>query len=220
MNGLKPFGDRVEGGRLLAGKLRRYAHRNDVIVLGLPRGGVEVAYEVAGVLDAPLDVFVVRKIGMPGYEETAIGAIASGGVVIMNEKTTTQLAPIKTRVQAVIQKEKKELARRELLYRDERAMPVVKNKTVILVDDGLATGATMYAAVQALRRLSPARIVVAVPVASPDSCEFFKKAADECVCAITPEVFYAVGSWYENFAPTSDETVKKLLLLSERRMAA
>jgi predicted phosphoribosyltransferase len=220
MSDLKPFKDRAEGGRLLARKLRHYARRNDVIILGLPRGGVEVAYEVAKVLEAPLDVFVVRKIGMPGHEEMAVGAIASGGIAVMNEEAMAQLAPVEARVREVIERERKELGRRERLYREDRAMPAVKGKTVILVDDGLATGSTMHAAVQALRRLSPERIVVAVPVASPGSCELFKKAADECICAVTPEFFYAVGNWYENFTPTSDETVKKLLELSERRMAA
>lgn len=214
----RPFHDRREAGQVLASKLKKYKEKKGTIVLGLPRGGVEVAYEVADSLGLPLDIFVVRKIGMPGHEESAIGAIASGGILVMNEELTAQLAPIKDRIDAVIEKERKELMRRERLYRDGRAMPAVEGKTVILVDDGLATGATMYAAVHALRRLSPARILVAVPVAAPESCEAFKKEADECVCAVTPEVFYAVGQWYKNFGPTSDQTVQELLALSERRI--
>ncbi|HEX9490430.1 MAG TPA: phosphoribosyltransferase [Stellaceae bacterium] len=185
---MKPrfFRDRREAGRVLAEKLAAYAHRPDVIVLALPRGGVPVAAEVARALGAPLDVFVVRKLGVPGAEELAMGAVASGGVRVVNDAAVTGLGIPRYVVDAVTAQEQQELARRERDYRGGRPPPDVRGKTVILVDDGLATGATMHAAIAALRRLQPARIVVAVPTASPDTCEKLRAEVDEVICAITP----------------------------------
>jgi erythromycin esterase-like protein/predicted phosphoribosyltransferase len=205
------FLDRRDAGRRLAEKIAGYSHRPDVLVLALPRGGVPVAYEVARALNAPLDVFVVRKLGVPGYEELAMGAVATGGVRVLNNEIIEALgipAPI---IDAVTARERQELARRERLYRGSRPQPDVRGRTVILVDDGLATGATMYAAIEALRQQGPARIVVAVPTASPDTCEEMKRRADEVVCAITPEPFHAVGRWYQEFSQTTDEEVRELL---------
>src|SRR6202521_3551535 len=186
------FRDRREAGRLLAGKLAAYANRPDVLVLALPRGGVPVAYEVARALRAPLDVFVVRKIGVPGYEELAMGAVATGGVRVLNEQLVTRLGIPDHLIEAVAAREQKELARRERLYRGNRPLPDVRGQTVILVDDGLATGATMHAAIQALRHQNPASIVVAVPTASPEACEEMRVEADDVICAVTPEPFHAV----------------------------
>ena len=199
---------------MLAQKLAKYANRPDVIVLALPRGGVPVAYEVARALNAPLDVFLVRKLGIPGYEELAMGAIASGGVRVLNDQLVRALAIPDYVIEAVAQWEGKELARRERAYRGDRSPPDVRGRTVILVDDGLATGATMLAAVRALRQQQPGRIVVAVPTASPETCELLKGEADEVICAITPEPFRAVGFWYENFAQTTDDEVRDLLARS------
>ena len=189
------FRDRREAGRQLAAKLAKYAGRPDVIVLALPRGGVPVAYEVARALGAPLDVFVVRKLGVPGYEELAMGAVATGGVGVLNEQLVNRLGIPERLIDAVAAREQQELARRERLYRDGRSAPDVRGRTVILVDDGLATGATMHAAMEALRQLQPARIVVAVPTASPEVCEEMKAEVDDVICAITPEPFQAVGLW-------------------------
>ena len=189
------FRDRREAGRQLAAKLAKYAGRPDVIVLALPRGGVPVAYEVARALGAPLDVFVVRKLGVPGYEELAMGAVATGGVGVLNEQLVNRLGIPERLIDAVAAREQQELARRERLYRDGRPPPDVRGRTVILVDDGLATGATMHAAIEALRQLQPARIVVAVPTASPEVCEEMKAEVDDVICAITPEPFQAVGLW-------------------------
>lgn len=205
------FRDRGEAGRLLAAKLSAYANRPDVLVLALPRGGVPVAYEVARALGAPLDVFVVRKLGVPGYEELAMGAVATGGVRVLNDRIVNGLGIPGYIIDAVAAQEQQELARRERLYRGGRPPPDVRGRTVILVDDGLATGATMHAAVQALRQLQPARIVVAVPTASPDTCEELRAEVDEVICAITPEPFQAVGRWYEDFSQTTDEEVRELL---------
>jgi len=205
------FCDRREAGRELATKLAHYANRPDVTVLALPRGGVPVAYEVARALGAPLDVFVVRKLGVPGYEELAMGAIATGGVRVLNDEVVRGLSLPDYVIDAVAAKEEMELGRRERLYRGGRPPPDVRGRTAILVDDGLATGATMYAAIKALRQLQPARIVVAVPTASPDTCEALKTEADEVICAITPRPFYGVGRWYENFSQTSDDEVRSLL---------
>src|SRR3981081_1692332 len=205
------FRDRREAGRLLAAKLSGYANRPDLLVLALPRGGVPVAYEVARALGAPMDVFVVRKLGVPGYEELAMGAVATGGVGVRNDTLIDRLGLHEQIVEAVAARELQELARRERLYRRGRPPPDVRGRTVILVDDGLATGATMHAAIQALRRQNPARIVVAVPTASPDTCEEMKTQADEVICAITPEPFHAVGRWYRDFSQTTDEEVGALL---------
>jgi len=205
------FRDRTEAGRLLAERLGVYAGRPDVLVLALPRGGVPVAYEVAKALDAPLDVFVVRKLGVPGHEELAMGAIASGGVMALNDDLVQALHIPHRLIEAVAARELVELERRERVYRDDRPMPDVHGRTVILVDDGLATGSTMRAAVAGLRRLGPARIVVAVPTAVPSTCEEFRHEADECVCDITPEPFHAVGLWYEDFSQTTDDEVRDLL---------
>jgi predicted phosphoribosyltransferase len=205
------FRDRTEAGRRLAEDLARFAHRADVRVLALPRGGVPVAAEVARALDAPLDVFVVRKLGVPGHEEYAMGAIATGGVVLLNDHVVRSAGVSDAAVQRVLQDEHRELERRERRYRGDRPPPDVLGNTVILVDDGLATGSTMLAAVAALRAEKPARIVVAVPVASADTCTTVRRAADDVVCSVTPEPFYAVGLWYEDFAQTTDEEVHDLL---------
>lgn len=205
------FQDRTEAGRMLAEKLTAYVGQSDVIVLALPRGGVPVGYEVAQVLGSPLDIFVVRKLGVPGHEELAMGAIASGGGCVLNDEVLQALR-IPTRVvEAVAARELRELDRREQAYRGGRPAPEVRGRTVILVDDGLATGSTMRAAVAALRRLGPARIVVAVPTAAPSTCEEFRHLADECICDITPEPFHAVGLCYEDFSQTTDDEVCDLL---------
>lgn len=205
------FSDRAEAGRLLSGRLLAYAGRPDVLVLALPRGGVPVGYEVARALGVPLDVFVVRKLGLPGHEELAMGAIASGGVCVLNDEVIDALRVPRSVIKEVIDQELRELERRERAYRDDRPPPDVRGLTVILVDDGLATGSTMRAAVAALRRLEPARIVVAVPTAAPSTCEEFRHLADECICEITPEPFQAVGLWYEDFSQTTDDEVRDLL---------
>ena len=213
---MKPrhFRDRSEAGQLLAAKLHTYANRPDVIVLALPRGGVPVAFEVASVLRAPLDVFLVRKLGVPGYEELAMGAVATGGIRVLNEEIVRGLRIPDYVIDAVATWEEQELARRERVYRGESPQPDVQDRTVILVDDGLATGATMLAAIKALRRQQPARIVVAVPTASPEACGEMRTEADDVVCAITPEPFYSVGLWYEDFSQTTDEEVRDLLARS------
>jgi predicted phosphoribosyltransferase len=211
----RSFSNRREAGRLLATKLGAYANRNDVIVLALPRGGVPVAYEVAVALSAPLDVFVVRKLGVPGHEELAMGAVASGGIRVLNDDVVGMLRIPDHIIDAVARNELQELDRRERLYRDARPQPSVKGKTVILIDDGLATGATMLAAIEALRQLGPGRIVVAVPTAASETCEEMRKKADDVICAITPEPFYAVGVWYRDFSQTSDEEVRDLMARSE-----
>ena len=207
----RAFPNRAEAGRLLAEKLEKYADRNDVIVLGLPRGGVPVAYEVAKSLRVPLDVFIVRKLGVPGFEELAAGAIASGGVRVLNEDVLRALPNADEIIESVTAKETAELERREKSYRDDRPAPELRDRVVILVDDGLATGATMHAAVKALRQRGLAKIVVAVPVGPPDTCREFEDEADETICASTPEFFQAVGQYYEDFSQTSDEEVRDLL---------
>ncbi len=213
------FRDRSEAGRLLAAKLTAYANRPDVLVLALPRGGVPVAYEVARALDAPLDVFLVRKLGVPGYEELAMGAVATGGVSVLNDQLVRALQIPDYVIDAVAAWEQNELARRERVYRDDRPQPDVRGRTVILVDDGLATGSTMLAAVKALRQRQPARIVVAVPTASPVTCAEMRNEADDVVCAITPEPFYSVGLWYQDFSQTTDEEVRELLARSAATVA-
>ena len=217
--GPRVFRDRTEAGRLLAGLLEQYAGKPDAIVLALPRGGAPVAYEVAKALHAPLDVFVVRKLGIPGHEELAMGAVATGGVRVLNDQVVRGLSIPDSVIDAVADGELQELERRERVYRGNRPPHDVRGKTVILVDDGLATGSTMLAAAQALRQQGPARIVVAVPVASPDTCELLKAYVDEVVCATTPEPFYAVGLWYRDFSQTTDEEVRELLERSAAEVA-
>ena len=208
------FRDRREAGQLLATKLTAYANRPEVLVLALPRGGVPVAYEVARALGSPMDIFLVRKLGIPGYEELAMGAIATGGVRVLNEDLVSGLRIPDYIIDEVAASEQQELMRRERLYRGDRPAPNVRGRTVILVDDGLATGATMLAAVKALRQQQPARIVVAVPTAAPETCEQLRTKADDVICAITPEPFHAVGLWYEDFSQTTDEEVRELLARS------
>ena len=209
-----PFRDRSHAGRALAAKLRRYAREPSLLVLGLPRGGVPVAYEVAQRLGVPLDVFIVRKLGVPGFEELAAGAIASGGVRVLNEDVLRALPNADEIIESVTVKETAELERREKSYRDDRPAPELRDRVVILVDDGLATGATMRAAVKALRQRGVAKIVVAVPVGPPDTCREFEDEADETICASAPEFFQAVGQYYEDFSQTSDEEVRDLLARS------
>lgn len=210
------FSDRKAAGRALAAALGNYEGGDDVLVLALPRGGVPVAYEVATALEAPLDIFVVRKLGVPGHEEYAMGAIASGGVRVLNEEIVFSLGISERAVAEVAEKEGRELARREQAYRGERPAPAIRDKTVILVDDGLATGATMQAAVRAVHLQQPKRLVVAVPVAPPDVCAQLRRQVDEVVSVITPEPFYAVGLWYKSFPQTSDEEVRELLAAAPR----
>jgi putative phosphoribosyl transferase len=205
------FSDRREAGRLLAEHLSGYAGRDDLIVLALPRGGVPVAFEVARTLKAPLDVFVVRKLGVPGHAELALGAIASGGVRVLNEDVVAALRLDDQTIERIAASELTEVQRRERAYRGERPAPELREKVAILVDDGLATGATMRAAALAARKLEPKRLVVAVPVAAGPTCNEFRDVVDDVVCALTPEPFYAVGLWYENFEQTSDDQVRELL---------
>jgi len=205
------FHDRRDAGRVLAAKLSAYAHRSDVTVLALPRGGVPVGYEVARALHAPLDVFLVRKLGVPGQGEFAMGAIAAGGVQVLNQDMIELLGLRPDEVGAVVLAERQELARREHVYRAGRPALQLEGRTVVVVDDGLATGSTMRAAVEALRAMAPARIVVAVPVAAAETCQALRAEADTVVCASTPEPFHAVGAWYEDFAQTEDGEVRELL---------
>jgi putative phosphoribosyl transferase len=205
------FRDRHDAGRRLATELRAYAKQPDVLVLALPRGGVPVGYEVASALGVPLDVFIVRKLGLPWHEELAMGAIASGGVRVLDEDMIRVARVSAADLERVTAAEQAELERREKQYRGDRPFPDLQGKTVILVDDGLATGSTMRAAVQALRQEGPARIIVAVPVAAPETCDAFREIADDIICAETPEPFRAVGLWYEDFSQTTDEEVHELL---------
>jgi predicted phosphoribosyltransferase len=209
---MKIFSDRAEAGRRLAEQLQQYAGRDDVIVLGLPRGGVPVAFEVAGSLGVPLDVFIVRKLGVPGFEELAAGAIASGGVRVLNDDVVRVLPNAEETIASITAREVLEIERREQIYRDGRPAPELHDRVVILVDDGLATGATMRAAVKALRQRGVAKIVVAVPVGAPETCRELEKEADETLCAIAPAWFQAVGQYYEDFSQTSDDEVRELLV--------
>ncbi len=213
-----PFRNRRDAGKKLAQKLLRYANDPDVIVLALPRGGVPVGYEVALTLNVPLDIFLVRKLGLPGQEELAIGAIASGGIRVLNEDIIHALSIPEEVINRVVQRELQELQRREHLYRGDRPAPQVRARTVILVDDGLATGASMRAAVAGLRAQNPKRIVIAVPTAAPQVCEAFEHEVDEIVCAITPEPFVGVGRWYEDFSQTTDEGVRLFLEDIQRQL--
>jgi putative phosphoribosyl transferase len=213
----KRFRDRAEAGRLLAQRLRHYAGRDDVVVLALPRGGVPVAYEVAQELDAPLAVFIVRKVGVPGHEELALGAIATGGVLVLNERLVQALGLDDERLSRAIADEVRELERRQEAYDGERGPPDLDGKTVIIVDDGLATGSTMRAAALAVRQLNPAGVVIAVPVAAEETCDDLRDLVDEVVCEVTPRPFQAVGLWYEDFSQTSDEEVRELLERAQAR---
>jgi len=207
----RAFPNRTEAGRLLAGELTKYADRDDVIVLGLSRGGVPVAFEVAQRLGAALDVFIVRKLGVPGFEELAAGAIASGGVRVLNEDVVRALPNAEEVIESVTARETAELERREHEYRDGRPAPELRDHVAILVDDGLATGATMRAAVKALRERGVAKIVVTVPVGPPDTCREIEQEADETICLSTPPFFQAVGQYYEDFSQITDEEVRELL---------
>ena len=213
------FRDRIDAGRELASHLGRYADRADVLVLGLPRGGVPVAFEVARALSAPLDVFVVRKLGLPHHEELAMGAIAMGGARVLDRALMEQFGVSEAEVEQITRQEEAELDRRQKQYRGDRPLPEIAGHTVILVDDGLATGSSMRVAVAALREEHPGKIVVAVPVAPAEACEMLRAAADEVVCAITPDPFYAVGLWYRDFAQTSDEEVRDLLERARQEFA-
>jgi putative phosphoribosyl transferase len=205
------FRDRTEAGQLLAERLLGYAGRDDVVVLALPRGGVPVAFEVAKALRAPLGVFAVRKVGVPGHEELAMGAVASGGVLVLDESLVRALGIENAELERAVAAEVRELERRTAAYDGEREPHELAGKTVILVDDGLATGASMRAAAAAVRRLSPERVVVAVPVASAETCKQFEAVVDEIVCGATPRPFRAVGLWYDDFSQTTDEEVRELL---------
>jgi putative phosphoribosyl transferase len=215
---MTPFRDRRDAGRKLAQKLSAYAGRPQALILALPRGGVPVAYEVARALTIPLDIFIVRKLGLPGREELAIGAIASGGIRVLNNDIIRMLSIPEEVINFVVKRELEELQRREKLYRGERPLPEIRDRTVILIDDGLATGASMRAAVAGLRAQHPARIVVAVPAAAPETCDAFQTEVDEVVCAITPEPFYGVGRWYEDFSQVNDEEVRILLEEANRQL--
>lgn len=208
---MRRFRDRREAGRALGERLSAYAGRDDVLVLALPRGGVPVGYEVARALGAALDVFVVRKLGVPRREELALGAVASGGVRVLNEPVVTALGLSEREIEPIVLRESAEVVRRELAYRGGRPPLALERKVAILVDDGLATGATMRAAVLAARQLNPQAIVVAVPVAAPLTCDSFQGDVDDVVCLLTPEPFYAVGVWYDDFGQTDDEEVRELL---------
>ena len=208
---LTPLHDRAEAGRKLALKLHRYGNRVDVIVLGIPRGGVPVAYELARALAAPLDVFIVRKLGAPGYHELAMGAIASGGARVINEDVVASIGIPHFAIERTVVLEEEEITRREKLYRGRHPPPDLRGKIVILADDGMATGASMLVAVKALRSLSPARIVVASGVSSPSACSAVGEVADECVCVLEPDDLGAISPWYEEFGQTEDEEVCALL---------
>lgn len=200
-------------------RLKKYANRPDVLVLALPRGGVPVAYEVAKQLGAPLDIFLVRKLGVPGHEELAMGAIASGDVRVINEDIVSYLRIPEEVIDSIAEREQQELERREQSYRVDRPPPDLNGRVVILIDDGLATGSTMRAAAAALRKQDPARIVVAVPVSSPETCNEFRSEVDEIVCAVTPEPFRGVGMWYHDFSQTTDEEVRELLERARQNVA-
>lgn len=210
------FQDRIEAGRILARKLSHLKHNESLIVLGLPRGGVPVAYEVAMELDAPLDVYVIRKLGVPEQPELALGAIAPGGIRVLNERVVDMLNIQPGVIDRVAKSEQKELERRLVAYRGEAQEIDVSDKHVLLVDDGLATGATMSAAVRAAKQAGAARIVIAVPVSAPDTALWLGKEVDEIVCAETPEPFYGVGQWYSDFSQTTDQEVKDILAKARR----
>ncbi len=208
---VRPFTDRREAGRELAAQLQNYRGDRSVIVLALPRGGVPVAFEIAEALDAPMEIFVVRKLGMPGQPEFAIGAVASGGARVVNEQVIRMYRIPAATIERLVAEELAEIRRREREYRGTRPLPSLASRTVILVDDGLATGSTMRVAVEAVRAFEPSRVVVAVPVGSPEACEEFADITDETVCARTPQPFQAVGLWYQDFSQTTDDEVRSLI---------
>jgi len=205
------FRNRTEAGQVLARRLQQYKNQPDVLILGLPRGGVPVAYEVARELKAPLDVFIVRKLGVPGHEELGMGAIATGGVRTLHEGIIREIGISPQTIEAVSAREQAELERRERLYRGDRPAPTIKGRTVVIVDDGLATGSTMKAAIQAVRQQDPRQVIVAVPTAPSETCEQLKESADHVVCALTPEPFFAVGGSYADFTQITDEEVRDLI---------
>ncbi|WP_417566907.1 phosphoribosyltransferase [Marinobacter sp.] len=206
-----PIDDRIKAGRALALAMPRYRGREDILVLGLPRGGVPVAYEIAADLNAQLDLMLVRKLGTPGQKELAMGAIASGGIRVLNREIVEALGISDETIERVASEEQQELERRERAYRGDRPRPEIEGKCIILVDDGLATGASMRAAIEALRRQNPSGIVVAVPVAPPDTVGKLRREADDVICLATPEPFMAIGNWYRDFTQVSDEEVKQTL---------
>jgi predicted phosphoribosyltransferase len=216
----EPFEDRFEAGRVLASRLEQYAHRGDVAVLALPRGGVPVGYEVAKSLNVPLDVLLVRKLGVPGHEELAMGAIASGGVRVLNDEVIESLGIGRDIIEAAAAREQGELERRQRLYRDDRPERDLRGVTVVLVDDGLATGSTMRAAAASVRQRGAARVVVAVPVAAAETCDLLRRQVDEVVCLVQPEPFRAVGLWYHDFAQTTDRQVHELLRRASEEQSA
>jgi len=211
MSAQRTFNDRPDAGRRLAEVLLRSRPAGDMVVLGLPRGGVPVAWEIARALNATLDVFLVRKLGTPGHPELAMGAIASGGTRVINDDVVNALGIVPEQIEAVARHERSELERRDAVYRQGRTLTPLTSRTVILVDDGLATGSTMKAAVQAVRQHAPARVIVAVPVGAPETCRALREIADEVICAETPSSFSAVGQWYRDFSQTTDDEVIALL---------
>lgn len=218
--GIPPFQDRCEAGKLLAGKLTRYADRQDVQVLALPRGGAPVAFEIALAIRAPLDIFVVRKLGVPGHEELAMGAVASGNVRTLQENVVDAFHISSSMINEAATRELRELSRREQIYRSSRPPPEIRGRAIIIVDDGLATGASMRAAVSALKQQRPARTIIAVPVAAPEVCNELKNEVDEIICLKTPSSFCAVGNWYEDFSQVTDEEVRDLLARLDRKRSA
>ena len=215
-----PFDDRRDAGRQLGAVLRPLGPSSGVVVLGLPRGGIPVAFEVASIIEAPLDVCVVRKLGVPGHEEVAMGAIATGGVEMLNTRTIRALQITPEAITRTLDRERRELERRERAYRGDHPPVEIRGRTVILVDDGLATGASMTAAVTALRRRGPRAIVVAVPVASTSACADLRRLTDGCVCVVTSEPFQGVGQWYADFSQTTDDEVRELLTAARSRSPA
>jgi predicted phosphoribosyltransferase len=215
-----PFADRTQAGRLLAGRLESFAGQyENAIVLGLPRGGVPVAFEVAHTLRLPLDVYLVRKLGTPGFEELAMGAIATGGIRVLNRRVIEELHVSESQLESVLAAETAELERRERIYRQDRPCPELEGRTAILVDDGLATGSTMRAAIASLRAQRAKQVIVAVPVAPPDTCAELDAESDGAICLATPQPFLAVGQWYEEFSPPSDDEIREQLLANAREMA-